>query len=671
MATLNEMIAQGAQFYTPDPTAQYNKLAQMQKYQQENELARYTMAKAQQEDVTRNALNQAYQSNMNPETGEINYAGVYRNLGAAGAGASIPGIQKTQFEAEQQRQLLAKTRQETFGLQNKAIGSALTTAMSDPSDAGLNQAFDILDRQKIDTKSLRSQLLNIQDPAKRLAAIRGYATAHPEGIAAMKFVAPDPLEITKGDGSKIFVDKNPNSPTFKTEILPSQVAGMTPAQAATVKTGQDQLKVSQDRLAFDRDKLKYEQDNPGFTIERTTQADGSEIIKKINKLTGLATNVMDVSGVALTGVNLPAQTAAIRQKFDQDKLDFERKNPGFTIEKATQADGTEKFKKINKQTGEATDVIDASGTALTGAAKTTLSPLATLQRDLTNAPPNSKQADQLRAKILKEITDTSQAQLKLAQDRFAWDKANPGYYTQALNNEDGSQRFVAVNRVTLKVYPLTESAISSGTPPNIGAPLVGPAAGVTPAPVAAQTSGAPAMPGQPVPLTSARPYKEPTVSEQNAGYNISRVLRAATSIQNIIDKDPAALAPKIGEAMASSVGLGGAANVARTGNRQIVYGAQRDVVDALLYLATGAAYNKEQLAAQLDTYMPQYTDKPENVIEKQQRLVELISDAKSRAGKAWTPKMDAAMNVLNIQSAAPAAAVTPSAGFGRATVVGN
>lgn len=381
MATLNEMIAQGAQFYTPDPTAQYNKMAQMQKYQQENELARYTMAKAQQEDVTRNALNQAYQSNMDPETGEINYPGVYKTLGAAGAGASIPGIQKTQFEAEQQRQLLAKTRQETFGLQNKAIGSALTTALNDPSDEGLNQAFDILDKQKIDTKSLRSQLLNIQDPAKRLATIRGYATAHPEGIAALKFVAPEPLEITKADGSKIFVDKNPNSPTFKTEILSSQASGMTPTQMATVQTGQGQLKVSQDRLEFDKAKLKYEQDNPGFTIEKTTLADGTEKFKKVNKKTGVATDVMDASGVAVTGVNLPAQTAAIRQKFDQDKLDFERKFPGFTIEKATQADGSEKFKKVNKLTGEATDVMDVSGTPLTGAAKITLSPLATLQKN--------------------------------------------------------------------------------------------------------------------------------------------------------------------------------------------------------------------------------------------------------------------------------------------------
>ena len=651
MATLNEMIAQGAQFNVPDPTAQYNKLAQMQKYQQENELARYTMAKAQQEDVTRNALNQAYQSNMNPETGEINYAGVYRNLGAAGAGASIPGIQKTQFEAEQQKQLLAKTRQETSGLQNKAIGSALTTAMSDPSDAGLNQAFDILDRQKIDTKSLRSQLLNIQDPAKRLAAIRGYATAHPEGIAAMKFVAPDPLEITKGDGSKIFVDKNPNSPTFKTEILPLQVAGMTPTQAATVQTGKDQLKVSQDRLAFDREKLKYEQDNPGFTVQAIEKSNGTTEYFAINKISGAAKQIT-LGGSNLAGVNLPAQTAAIRQKFDQDKLDFERKNPGFTIEQATQADGTIKFKKVNKLTGEATDVMDVSGTPLTGAAKITLSPLATLQKELVAMPKGSPQAKEHQAKILKEITDTSQAQLKLAQDRFAWDKANPNHHIEALNNPDGSQRFVAVNTRTRQAYPITETEISNKTPPNIGAPLVGAAAGVTPAPVAAQTSGAPAMPGQPVPLTSARPYKEPTVSEQQTGYNANRLLLAATTIQKIIDKDPAALAPKIGEAMASSVGLGGAANVARTGNRQIVYANQREVVDALLVLATGAAYNKEQLSGQIDSFLPQYTDKPENSQDKQRRLIELIGDAKSRVGKAWTPKMDAAMNVLNIQSAA-------------------
>lgn len=600
MADLNALIAQGAQFrQAPDPFVQYGQMQQLEQNQQTNALNQMKMQEMQRGMETTNALNRAYQSNMNVDTGEINYPGVYKSLGSAGAGSSIPGIQKTQFEAEKERALLAKTKQETFGLQNKAIGAALTMAMSNPTDAGLNQAFSILESQKIDTTGLRSQFANITDPTERLKAIQSYATAHPEGIAAMKFVAADPMEVTRADGSKIFLDKNPNSPTYKKEILPPQAAGMTQTQAATVETGKGQLKVSQDRLAFEREKDAYERANPGFTIEKILQTDGSEIVKKINKLTGIATNVIDVSGAALTG-----------------------------------------------------------------AAKITLSPLATLQRDLTNAPPNSKQADQLRAKILKEITDTSQAQLKLAQDRFAWDKANPGYHIDAINNPDGSQRFVAVNKQTLKAYPITEAAIGNGTPPNVGAPLVGVASGVAPAAAPAQTVGgpatapaqppsAPATQGQSVPLTSARPYKEPTVSEQNAGYNIGRILRGATSIQDVIAKDPTALAPKIGEAVASSVGLSGAANVARTANRQKVYGAQRDVIDALLYLATGAAYNKEQLAAQLDTYMPQYTDKPANVIEKQQRLVELINDAKTRAGKAWTPKMDAAMNVLNIQSAAP------------------
>jgi hypothetical protein len=410
MATLNEMIAQGAQFYTPDPTAQYNKLAQMQKYQQENELARYTMAKAQQEDVTRNALNQAYQSNMNPETGEINYAGVYRNLGAAGAGASIPGIQKTQFEAEQQKQLLAKTRQETSGLQNKAIGSALTTAMSDPSDAGLNQAFDILDRQKIDTKSLRSQLLNIQDPAKRLAAIRGYATAHPEGIAAMKFVAPDPLEITKGDGSKIFVDKNPNSPTFKTEILPSQVAGMTPTQAATVQTGQDQLKVSQDRLAFDRAKLKYEQENPDFKLIESSMPDGTTAYFAVDKA-GKAKPIT-IAGINLTGVNLPAQSAASRLTFDKEKLKYEQENPGFTVQDT--ANGLVAVN--NKNPSDVRPLkIDGKG-------------------------------------VISATATASTNRLNFDREKLAWEKANPGYTVR-----DTADGLVAVNnRDPNDVQPLMQ-----------------------------------------------------------------------------------------------------------------------------------------------------------------------------------------------------------------------
>ena len=142
------------------------------------------------------------------------------------------------------------------------------------------------------------------------------------------------------------------------------------------------------------------------------------------------------------------------------------------------------------------------------------------------------------------------------------------------------------------------------------------------------------------------------VSEQQAAYNIGRLLTAANQIKDITGKDPSAIQPGAAEALASSVGMSGTANLARPANRQIVQGAQRDALDALLYLSTGAAYNKEQLLGQMDAYIPSYTDEPENVAAKQTRMADLIQSAKTRAGKAWTPKMDAAMKALMLPSKA-------------------
>ena len=102
----------------------------------------------------------------------------------------------------------------------------------------------------------------------------------------------------------------------------------------------------------------------------------------------------------------------------------------------------------------------------------------------------------------------------------------------------------------------------------------------------------------------------------------------------------------MGEAAAASLGLSGTANVARNAQRQIVFGAQRDALDAMLYLATGAAYNKEQLEGQMAAYVPAFTDKPDAVEAKRTRMLGLIQNAKVRAGKAWTPELDAASQVL-------------------------
>ena len=155
--------------------------------------------------------------------------------------------------------------------------------------------------------------------------------------------------------------------------------------------------------------------------------------------------------------------------------------------------------------------------------------------------------------------------------------------------------------------------------------------------------------------------KDATVSEQQAAYNLGRVLAAAGEVAKIAKEDPGALQPGVMEALPSSVGMSGTANLARNANRQIVDGAQRDALDALLVLATGAAYNKEQLEGQTRAYIPSFTDKAETIKAKQQRMANLIQSAKVRAGKAWTPEMETASQVLINPTAAPETLAKPTA----------
>lgn len=180
--------------------------------------------------------------------------------------------------------------------------------------------------------------------------------------------------------------------------------------------------------------------------------------------------------------------------------------------------------------------------------------------------------------------------------------------------------------------------------------------------------------GQPIPGTAKKDSSgEAKVSEQQAAYNAGRILSAATQIKAALSRSPDAEAPGAIEAGIAALPLiGGAANFVRSEDRQIVAAAQEDIVDALLYLATGAAYNKEQRAGQIASYMPGYTDKPGTVAAKRERLAGLIKSAKIRAGSAWTPEMDAAAKDLS--GGAPAKAAAPaktSNGWGNATVVGK
>lgn len=157
--------------------------------------------------------------------------------------------------------------------------------------------------------------------------------------------------------------------------------------------------------------------------------------------------------------------------------------------------------------------------------------------------------------------------------------------------------------------------------------------------------------GQAVPVGGFK--KAPTEDERKTSYNVGRILQSAKMVQDIAEKDKGSLAPGVVEAAAGVVPLWdtaqeGLKNLSRSSNRQIVNQSQADIIDSLLFLATGAAYNKEQLAQQRASYQPNFTDSPEAVNAKNVRMQGLIEAAKVRAGNAWTPEMDAALNVLSI-----------------------
>jgi len=101
MADLNALIAQGYQFQAPpDPFAQYAKMQQLNVGQNQNALAQYQLAQAQRQDVQANALNAAYASGVNPDTGEMDYAKVRRYLATGGAGSQIPALEKSRLEQQ-------------------------------------------------------------------------------------------------------------------------------------------------------------------------------------------------------------------------------------------------------------------------------------------------------------------------------------------------------------------------------------------------------------------------------------------------------------------------------------------------------------------------------------------------------------------------------------------
>jgi len=126
---------------------------------------------------------------------------------------------------------------------------------------------------------------------------------------------------------------------------------------------------------------------------------------------------------------------------------------------------------------------------------------------------------------------------------------------------------------------------------------------------------------------------KPTESQNKTLQLLTRIAGGASDIQNALIVNPEA--QKSGLLEATSRGTVGEGMVTRSiagEDRRIVTDAQGDVLDALLTLGTGAAYNEEQKAANTIAYFPQYGDSDREIGIKNERLNRAVVAARIAAG---------------------------------------
>jgi hypothetical protein len=134
--------------------------------------------------------------------------------------------------------------------------------------------------------------------------------------------------------------------------------------------------------------------------------------------------------------------------------------------------------------------------------------------------------------------------------------------------------------------------------------------------------------------------KGATESDKAAGFNVMRIMNAGKHIAAMKEET---FAPKAPEAFIRALPLAGdskmgegLANWSSTPERQVSRQAQRDMIEALVWLDTGAAANAGQVASLTDSHMAALTDSKLSKQYKIDRILGLIEAGKLRAGRAWT-----------------------------------
>lgn len=241
--------------------------------------------------------------------------------------------------------------------------------------------------------------------------------------------------------------------------------------------------------------------------------------------------------------------------------------------------------------------------------------LSRLMAERNALPPNDPQRKTYDAAISKETYNASAADLAFRKTQDEWNKNNPGFQLEKVDQPDGSVQFVGVNKRTLVATPVM-------TAPPTAAPA---GANRGPVGVTDTTAG--------VPLVGAAKNAQTTEGERKAATLLQRLQFSQGQLMQALKEKPDADKPGLFASAVGKLSTTGE-NLLNSAERQRVQAAQLDILDAALTLGTGAAYTKEQLEGYRTSYFPAYGDDPKTILDKQARLKNVIDAAKTAAGRA-------------------------------------
>ena len=296
MADLNALIAQGAQFQAPpDPFVQYGRMQQLQQGQQANQLNQMKMEEAQAAAVERNALR---------------------------------GLDPTSADYESQLFRVNPTMGIAYRKEASAAAASKATQQAQQAQA-----------LKTNLDNHRSFLVGVNDQPS-YDAWRALTTKNIPELAKMLPTAfsedaKNTLLQTADD-----ISKRLNAPPALSTLAKLQ------KELDALPPGDPRRQTYIDAIA------KESQFAP------TPLSDTARLIAERDKLPPGSPN-RALYDRQIKDLGATAQNARDRLAFDQEKLAYERANPGKTIKEITQADGSTQVVAIDNRTGMATQVMMA------------------------------------------------------------------------------------------------------------------------------------------------------------------------------------------------------------------------------------------------------------------------------------------------------------------------